>query len=154
MCVCVELGGNEPPPPPNMRSRTPIHLTRAPPVPAAVTIPLPAFTVTRKLGQDVTVTASGIKGLKPGDGHVILGLPLFVDRFTYASRAAGEAWFSDLLGEAGCQSLGLLGEETPAAAAPTPAPAATPGSGANKIPAGGMWTALALGLAALAASWL
>ena len=67
---------------------------------------------------------------------------------------AGEAWFSDLLGEAGCQSLGLLGEETPAAAAPTPAPAATPGSGANKIPAGGMWTALALGLAALAASWL
>lgn len=97
-----------------------------------------------------------LQGLKTGDGHVILGLPLFVNRFTYASRSVGEAWFSGLLGEAGCQALGLLGDEAPAVAAPAPATAAvTPGSGASKAPACGLWTALALGLAMLAASqWL
>lgn len=122
-----------------------------------MTIPLPAITVARQSGEEAEVTLTGVQGLKTVGGHAILGLPLFVDRFTHASRASGEASFSGLLGGAGCQSLGLLegAAEVPAgegaAPAPKPATAVASSSGASYTPS--MWAALALGLAALA-SWL
>ena len=108
---------------------------------------------------------TGVQGPKAGSGHAILGLPLFVGRFTHASRATGEAWFSGLLGEAGCQGLGLLdeggaapppasGDVAPAGAAPAPQPA-VPASGARQVPGCGVGTALIFGLVILVAlQWL